>query len=194
MSRRSTKRSRNVLVRQSSPSSSSNRSRKSPPNWSSPRRSPRSMKRPALNSTSRRRSRRCFPSLARPAGTNWFHKAFRLPKKMKSRMQELFEPLRDLYEMLGRSQSLFSFMGNKTLPYDVTGRRCGERAQASGSGQQRARSDEDPVAGQGHQGRPVTETRERRGSPALPGSAGYSTFWIARNGAIATTSVWSRPR
>jgi hypothetical protein len=60
-----------------------------------------------------------YPELVQPAGTNWFHKAFKLPAKARSRMQSLFAPIADLLHILDPSRGIRDFMDGNDIRYDV---------------------------------------------------------------------------
>ena len=61
-----------------------------------------------------------FPTLVQVNNKNWFHKAFKLSKDLKSRMLGLNEPLSDFYRLFGSSTKLVAFMNGKKINYDVT--------------------------------------------------------------------------
>jgi hypothetical protein len=62
-----------------------------------------------------------YPDLVAPNGNNWFHKSFRSPENLKSRVVWLTNPIKDFKRILSKSSELVSFMGNPDLRYDVNG-------------------------------------------------------------------------
>lgn len=63
-----------------------------------------------------------YPDLVQPSGSNFFHKAYVLPKKAVSRMGRLMRPMNNFYQMLGDSELMLQFMGGDRIGdrYDVT--------------------------------------------------------------------------